>query len=143
MTCQLTLLQQTPFFSTFRINMDKECPFWAQKRMCNSQKCSICECDEKDIPKFWKKHQSNTEMSWSSNLEFTEPKIAFDSQPRGEDDWCEHDDSTSRDEDFIYVNLNNNRESYTAYNGTPVWNAIYQENCMLDRITKNNIDLNR
>ena len=32
------------------------------------------------------------------------------------------------------IELAENRESYTAYNGSNVWNAIYEENCMLDRI---------
>lgn len=30
------------------------------------------------------------------------------------------------------MNLNENKESYTAYNGTNVWRAIYEENCMLE-----------
>ena len=29
-----------------------------------------------------------------------------------------------------YVNLQRNPESYTGYNGTKVWDAIYQENCL-------------
>lgn len=36
------------------------------------------------------------------------------------------------DEETVFVNLNDNRENFTAYNGTDIWNAIYQENCMLD-----------
>lgn len=30
---------------------------------------------------------------------------------------------------FIFVNLAENRESYTAYQGAPIWKAIYEENC--------------
>ena len=52
---------------------------------------------------------------------------------RSKDEWCESDDTT-RSSDYIYVNLNENKESFTAYNGTLIWNAIYQENCMMDRI---------
>ena len=29
--------------------------------MCNSNKCSICECDEKEIPTFWKKQRETDE----------------------------------------------------------------------------------
>ena len=43
-------------------------------------------------------------------------------------------DENSKDDDIIFVNLQENRESYTAYNGSNIWNAIYQENCMLERI---------
>ena len=30
-----------------------------------------------------------------------------------------------------YVNLQLNEESYTGYNGTHVWSAIYDENCLM------------
>lgn len=58
--------------------------------------------------------------------------------PKSDKEWCvnEADD----EESCIYVNLNENREQYTAFNGTPVWKAIYEENCMLDKI--NNYGIN-
>ena len=31
--------------------------------------------------------------------------------------------------DFIYVSLLENRESFTAYEGAPIWKMIYEENC--------------
>ena len=34
--------------------MERECPFWAQQRMCNNNKCSICECGDNSIPNYWK-----------------------------------------------------------------------------------------
>lgn len=33
----------------------------------------------------------------------------------------------------MLVNLLDNEETYTAYIGGPVWNTIYQENCLLDK----------
>ena len=39
--------------------------------------------------------------------------------------WCMPDE-----EDTIYVNLMDNRENFTAYNGTDVWSIIYEENCL-------------
>lgn len=54
---------------------------------------------------------------------------------RRKGEWCVDELKTAKDDpDFIYVKLAENRESYTAYNGSNVWNAIYEENCMLDRI---------
>ncbi len=47
-------LVRTPFFRTFKINIERECPFWASARMCTSHKCGVCECDENEIPHFWK-----------------------------------------------------------------------------------------
>lgn len=99
-------------------------------------------------------------MLWNSNLQLNKKGTAFgpaaqrqglyldkEEAPqdiwkvsRNQDEWCEHDDTAGLEEDFIFVNLNENRESYTAYNGTPVWNAIYEENCMMDRFTSKNIN---
>ena len=31
------------------------------------------------------------------------------------------------------VNLLDNIETFTAYNGAPVWGSIYEENCLLDK----------
>ena len=58
---------------------------------------------------------------------------------RSDDEWCENDEN-EEDADYIYVNLSENKESFTAYNGTNIWMAIYEENCMLERIYDNNID---
>ena len=50
----LSQLKETPFFRTYKINLERECPFWAQQRLCNNNKCAVCECDEKEVPDFWK-----------------------------------------------------------------------------------------
>lgn len=47
------------------------------------------------------------------------------------DEWCAEEEN---DKDAIYVNLAKNRESYTAYQGQQIWNAIYEENCFIDRL---------
>ena len=36
----------------------------------------------------------------------------------------------------MMVNLMDNVESYTAYVGGPVWQTIYEENCVLDQAYK-------
>ncbi len=40
----------------------------------------------------------------------------------------DHCDLTEK-EGYIFVNLADNRESFTAYEGAPIWKAIYEENC--------------
>jgi hypothetical protein len=37
-------------------------------------------------------------------------------------EWCAEEED---DKDATYVNLAKNRESYTAYEGAQIWNAIY------------------
>jgi hypothetical protein len=39
----------------------------------------------------------------------------------------------SKEGDFIFVSMKDNKESFTAYNGSQIWNSIYQENCLMDR----------
>ena len=38
-------------------------------------------------------------------------------------------DDIENEEDYIIVNLQENTEAYTAYEGGPIWQAIYNENC--------------
>ena len=40
----LSKLMETPFFNHYKVNMERECPFWAQQRMCNNEQCAVCEC---------------------------------------------------------------------------------------------------
>lgn len=42
--------------------------------------------------------------------------------PESMDDWCAEEEN---DSSAIYVNLANNKESYTAYEGQQIWDAIY------------------
>ena len=49
---------------------------------------------------------------------------------KGEDsndtDWMHNEEY---DEGSVYVNLNENSEAFTMYNGSKIWKAIYEENC--------------
>ena len=49
----LNSLKETPYFRTYKINLERECPFWAQQRLCNNQQCAICECEDSEVPQFW------------------------------------------------------------------------------------------
>ena len=57
--------------------------------------------------------------------------------PESYAEWCVEDFDDSKggvnELDYIVVNLLENPETYTAYLGSPVWDAIYQENCLLDK----------
>ena len=56
--------------------------------------------------------------------------------PKSADEWCQEDEHDAK---AIYVNLEKNKESYTAYEGMQVWRAIYQENCMIEKLR--NVDV--
>eukprot|EP00347_Sterkiella_histriomuscorum_P022963 403336472 len=113
---------------TYKLNMENECPFWAQQRMCNSNKCSICECSENEIPVFWKKHQQSKDQKVFDQM--LEVSSTTKDCPTS-NEWCHQDEHDSKS---IYVNLEKNKESYTAYDGMEVWRAIYKENCMIEKL---------
>ena len=76
---------------------------------------------------FWKEQQDSSSPDMFGHALISTQKDC----PPTADDWCaeEEDDKAS-----IYVNLAKNKESYTAYEGAQVWRAIYQENCMIERL---------
>jgi hypothetical protein len=52
----IDLLKEKRFFRTFKVDLNKECPFWARQNLCSSPSgsCSVCECTEDEIPLPWK-----------------------------------------------------------------------------------------
>jgi len=51
--------------------------------------------------------------------------------PTSAGEWCTEEEFDSQG---IYVNLVKNKESYTAYEGRQIWEAIYKENCLIEKI---------
>lgn len=54
--------------------------------------------------------------------------------PQNDKEWCieeKESDLRLNEEDYIIVNLMDNIESFTAYEGASIWGAIYRENCFL------------
>lgn len=63
--------------------MERECPFWAQQRLCNSNKCGVCECEDKDVPKFWKKAQDEDQTSMGQH------KHSLWGKKAKKEEWCQ------------------------------------------------------
>ena len=65
-----------------------------------------------------------------------EEKVVIDC-PQNDKEWCVDDQDGTyekiKEEDYILVNLMENIETFTAYEGGPVWRTIYEENCLLDK----------
>lgn len=53
------------------MNLDKNCPFWAAKKICSSTKCPVCVCKDEEIPVIFKKTDkiidSNVAKGWTEN----------------------------------------------------------------------------
>lgn len=47
-------ITKTIFFRYFRVNLDQPCPFWqADDGQCMMEGCSVCTCDNDEIPVGW------------------------------------------------------------------------------------------
>ena len=57
-------LVQQPFFRYFKVNLYCDCPFWPDDGMCMLRDCSVCECDEAEVPPLW---QTSTEVHRNGN----------------------------------------------------------------------------
>ncbi|CAM9785369.1 unnamed protein product [Chrysoparadoxa australica] len=51
-------LQQRKFFTYFKVNLEKDCPFWTTNNQCHLRDCSICECTPEEIPPAWLEEES-------------------------------------------------------------------------------------
>eukprot|EP00388_Colpodella_angusta_P012147 GDKJ01030863.1.p1 GENE.GDKJ01030863.1~~GDKJ01030863.1.p1 ORF type:complete len:461 (+),score=93.60 GDKJ01030863.1:13-1395(+) len=129
----LQRLKNRTFFRIFKVDLSKECPFWAAAAMCNNPEyCHVCECEENEIP--WtfkqkpieefvdKRHGKFKEWSpvrsHSSLLGMMKDESTFTLETSGED--------SSK---ATYVDLMYNRPGYTSYRGGSVWRLVYEENC--------------
>jgi ERO1-like protein alpha len=51
-------LVKTPFFRYFKVDLYCECPLWPDDGMCSLRDCSVCECEEHEIPEPWRKAEA-------------------------------------------------------------------------------------
>jgi hypothetical protein len=150
-------LKATPYFRTYKVNLERECPFWAQQRLCGNNKCAVCECSDSEIPLFWKEQKSHDhqvvhddeKIHSAANIGLLTDTFFFGKAkpdltcPQNDKEWCiEEKESEYRlnEADYIIVNLMENIESFTAYEGAPIWKAIYEENCILSPLDDHDKD---
>jgi len=104
------------------VNLDNECPFWAQQYLCTSKsKCFVCKCTDDEIPKPWLQEKLNPVS--------VENKELFENWESDNITRIEWHVEEKENENGVYVNLNENPEAYTGYQGQKIWQTIYNENC--------------
>ncbi|GJQ68254.1 Ero1L [Trypoxylus dichotomus] len=124
---RLRSLLNKDYFRFYKVNLKRECPFWADDSRCSIRYCHVETCQEDIIP---------------SGLK-GEPKPAEKYKP---DPDCKGDHNAElgylnttineNDDDAEYVDLLLNPERYTGYKGASahrIWNSIYRENCFKPR----------
>eukprot|EP01031_Cornospumella_fuschlensis_P032156 gene32156-38896_t len=49
----LTNITRSTFFRYFLVDLEKPCPFWNEFGQCAMEACTVCTCDEKEVPSAW------------------------------------------------------------------------------------------
>ncbi|KAL4639885.1 ERO1-like protein beta isoform X1 [Arapaima gigas] len=148
-------LTERDYFRYYKVNLKRPCPFWPDDSQCSIKDCQVEPCPESKIPVGIKagnynkySQASNTrsdieecehahELGAINSTLSNQSKEAFKDWARhddAQDHFCELDDETSPDAQ--YVDLLLNPERYTGYKGPSawrVWNSIYEENCFKPR----------
>ena len=92
--------------------------------ICNFHTCTVCQCDENEIPFPWKQEAENDDVDKKIDEKFYQWVEKYNySSPQ----WLVENEIDSKQ--GIYVNLVKNPEAFTGYQGQNIWNAIYYENC--------------
>ncbi|CAO3628185.1 unnamed protein product [Cunninghamella blakesleeana] len=119
-------LVKTKFFKYYKLNLWRECPFWNDDGLCMNRDCSVETIDESLLPKEWRQESLGAIKVSPIGSSFQPMQVCT----YKDQDFCFIDDPT--DSDIVYVNLLDNPERFTGYNGPSaekVWKAIYEENC--------------
>eukprot|EP01016_Furgasonia_blochmanni_P049515 TRINITY_DN7523_c0_g1_i3.p1 TRINITY_DN7523_c0_g1~~TRINITY_DN7523_c0_g1_i3.p1 ORF type:complete len:496 (-),score=132.46 TRINITY_DN7523_c0_g1_i3:109-1596(-) len=124
-------ISNTLFFKIFRVNLENECPFWAQKLICTQPgKCSVCKCEDPEIPVSWKTEDKKSKVDQSPLQDLLAPWSSLPHEKKDEEGgnfiWYVEDPENAAG---VYVNLKLNPEAFTGYQGQKIWSAIYSENC--------------
>jgi len=125
------------------VNLDNQCPFWAQEALCkNPGECTVCECEEHEVsslkliltvkvPQHWRIPKTSPVSVETNKIEPWETEESAPVQRKIE--WHVEDQENDKG---VYVDLKKNQEKYTGYQGQRVWNTIYSENCFKGTKTK-------
>ena len=146
-------LINTTYFRLFKVDLAADCPFWKSSETKKDQTCGSEAPEtltttksnlfgvsvEKEKPTLCSLETSRgKKLPWGPESapviksSFVEENVSEgckdSSLPEFWLDLCPRSDFTKNSE-IEYVDLLENPEQYTGYNGTRLWDAIYQENC--------------
>ena len=150
----LQKLSSLTFFRYFKVNLNRECPYWKEEGMCASRECAVCLCEDDEIPSVWKSQDEYENEYDKSSMSSLEPcadqlgtsdlsKINTSSKLENIVPWSTgpvdslYMDTVMNDPESTYINLLDNRERYTGYAGhlaERIWKAIHEENCFVKHI---------
>ncbi|XP_017784756.1 PREDICTED: uncharacterized protein LOC108568285 isoform X1 [Nicrophorus vespilloides] len=141
---RLQSLLTKDYFRFYKVNLKKDCPYWADDSRCAMKYCHVEACHEEDIPAGLKAvvapHNKYTMESCEDDVELgflnktlsakvIEDFVLWEVYDDSQDNFCIINENDSESE---YVDLLLNPERYTGYKGDSahrIWHTIYMENC--------------
>lgn len=145
---KLQKLVEMDYFRYYKVNLKKPCPFWKDDSHCGIRDCAVKPCQPNEVPPGIKaesykySEEANTleddcekaeklgAVDGSLSDATRKAMVQWTKHDDSSDNFCEADDETSPDAE--YVDLLLNPERYTGYKGPDawkIWNSIYEENC--------------
>lgn len=155
----LKKIVQKNYFRFFPVNLKKKCQFWPNQGHCSLRTCAIKACPIETLPETLRETFNSNKVIRSSQSQSDEHSVEqcppvdnnttlglvnknlseehkqtienwvkFDDAQS--ENFCDIDDETSTD--LEYIDLLLNVERYTGYSGVStqqIWSAIYNENC--------------
>ncbi|EFJ53070.1 endoplasmic reticulum oxidoreductin 1 family protein [Volvox carteri f. nagariensis] len=138
----LRQLVRTAFFRYFKVNIYCDCPLWPDDSMCSLRACSVCECEQAEVPQTWRREEEEGWCNTNQCAAELDSRVDSTVDPdtalrllnlkgwRGfNNPWMAEPEGA---DDYQYVNLLINPERYTGYAGEHahrIWNAIYSQIC--------------
>lgn len=167
----LRQIVQKNYFRFFPVNLRKSCQFWSNDGQCSLRTCAIKACPVEKLPESLREKFNGNKPSESINTKSDDQnspqcptadtnsslglvdKNLSDEHKQTIENWmkfddtqsenfCDIDDETSTD--LEYIDLLLNPERYTGYSGVStqrIWSAIYNENCFFLPDSKHYYDL--
>jgi hypothetical protein len=65
-----------------------------------------------------KQKHSDESQSFNHQIDFSAHSRMNDTLKPKKGEWCVSEEMNAVEDDFLYVNMNDNKESFTAYNGS-------------------------
>ncbi|XP_055338193.1 ERO1-like protein alpha [Paramacrobiotus metropolitanus] len=140
----MTVLKRN-FFRYFKVNLQRECPFWHDDGRCSIRDCAVKTCTADELPVSLRDLSANTVQEKVDEACAQEERLSsvdtslnaaqradvgkWDTRA-GDENFCVLDDEFSQD--CCYIDLLKNPERYTGYTGphaNRIWRTIYEENC--------------
>ncbi|KAL4460962.1 hypothetical protein ABPG74_016434 [Tetrahymena malaccensis] len=121
----LSTLQQQKFYRTIKVPKDQQCLYFKQQEehaVCKNKSCSICRCEQEEIPLEWRKEDKNEcYIKTNDGEDEKEEKEKYE--------WYWNLNQEDEFKDGEYVDLVENIEGYTANKEPNIWKIIYTEDC--------------